>query len=88
MKMEERFTEKIDKLIKDRREIEAVKFEWLKQILQPSHTLKQGHRGKGNKHQGKREGGEKKDLMQTIMLHRARAFIKDVINKKLKTKAM
>eukprot|EP00112_Aurelia_sp_Birch-Aquarium-sp1_P006024 Seg1673.5 transcript_id=Seg1673.5/GoldUCD/mRNA.D3Y31 product="Collagen alpha-2 chain" protein_id=Seg1673.5/GoldUCD/D3Y31 len=88
IKMEERFTEKIDKLIKERTDIEKVGLEWFKEMLQPNRTLKQGKREKRDTQQGSRERGEKKEVTQTIMVHGVRAFINDVINKKAKTKAV
>eukprot|EP00112_Aurelia_sp_Birch-Aquarium-sp1_P013343 Seg2828.2 transcript_id=Seg2828.2/GoldUCD/mRNA.D3Y31 product=Ryncolin-4 protein_id=Seg2828.2/GoldUCD/D3Y31 len=82
IKMEERFTEKIAALGKKQTGIETVK--WLKEILEASQTLKQGSRQKRNtEQQGSRKRRDIREEIEKVLLHGLRAFVIDVVNKKV-----
>lgn len=88
VKMEENFTEKIEALGKQRMGIEMGK--WLKEILEVDHnSAKLGRRERRDaEQQDNRQRRETKNEMQNVLLRGLRAFIMDIIDKKVTTKAV
>ena len=87
VKMEKRFNEKIQALDKKQAGIETVK--WLKEILETSQTLKHGSRQRRNAdQQHNRKRRDIRDEIEEVLLHGLRAFVIDVVNKKVTTRTV